>query len=58
MAPMYWPTSRERFEDWKSIKPLLIDGTQDRWITDLQVFYVASIWHSDSSDYLLFEHHH
>lgn len=58
MKPMHWPTSRERFDYWNSIKPHLINGTQDEWITDLQEFYVASIWHSDCTDYLLFEHHH
>lgn len=58
MAPIHWPAKSERFDNWKSIKPLLIDGTQDEWITDLHQFYAASIWHSDSGDYLLFEHHH
>jgi hypothetical protein len=58
MAPMYWPSRSDRFNDWKSIKPLLLDGTQDEWVTDKHQFYVASLWHSDSGDYLLFEHHH
>jgi hypothetical protein len=58
MAPIYWPIGNERFAAWKLIKPLFLDGTQDEWITDKDQFYVASIWHSLSTDYILFEHHH
>jgi hypothetical protein len=58
MAPMYWPNRTDRFKDWTSIKPLLLDGTQDEWVTAQHQFYVASLWHSDFSEYLLFEHHH
>ena len=58
MSPMHWPTNRERYENWDSIKPLLLDGTKDEWITDQHQFYVASVWNSEASDYLLFEHHH
>jgi hypothetical protein len=58
MSPIYWPINRERFKNWKSIKPLLLDGTNEKWITGSHQFYIASIWHSEATDYLLFEHYH
>ena len=58
MAPIHWPSDGERFATWNSIKSILLDGTQHEWITDQDQFYVASLWHSESGDHLLFEHHH
>ena len=57
-APMLWLPYNKRFEYWKAISPMLIDGTRDKWITGLDQFYAASIWRSGTEDFLLFEHHH
>jgi hypothetical protein len=58
MAPIHWPNDSERFATWNSIKPLLLDGTKEEWITSQDQFYVASIWHSEFGDCILFEHYH
>jgi len=58
MSPIYWSSQIKRFNDWEDLSPHFLDGTREEWVTDKHHFYVASLWYSDSQDYLLFEHHH
>jgi len=53
--PLRWPDRDQRFEEWRAIKTLLIDGTASTWTSRHDEFYVASLW---GADVVLFEHHH
>jgi hypothetical protein len=56
--PLRWPDRDQRFNDWKALKTLLIDGTASIWATSHAEFYVASLWRAESRQFILFEYYH